>query len=36
VIKLPDGRVLAKTSHWLQAKGIQRLLLDGQVYALDR
>jgi transposase-like protein len=36
VIKLPDGRVLAKTSHWLRAKGIQRLLLDGQVYALDR
>jgi len=35
VIKVPDGRLLAKTAPWLEAKGITRLLLDGQVYALD-
>ncbi|MGA7933258.1 MAG: hypothetical protein WCA35_06900 [Kovacikia sp.] len=35
VIKLPDGRVLHKTSSHLQAKGITRLLIDGQVYALQ-
>lgn len=34
VIKLPDGRVLQKTSSHLQAKGITRLLIDGQVYSL--
>lgn len=34
VIKLPDGRVLEKTSSHLQAKGITRLLIDGQVYSL--
>ncbi|MBD2074728.1 helix-turn-helix domain-containing protein [Phormidium sp. FACHB-592] len=34
VIKLPDGQVLQKTSSHLQAKGITRLLIDGQVYAL--
>jgi hypothetical protein len=34
VIKVPDGRVLQKTSSHLQAKGITRLLIDGQVYAL--
>ncbi|HEY9907821.1 MAG TPA: hypothetical protein V6D18_09430 [Thermosynechococcaceae cyanobacterium] len=33
VIKLPDGRVLQKTSSHLQAKGITRLLIDGQVYS---
>jgi transposase-like protein len=34
VIKLPDGRLLQKTLVHLQAKGITRLLIDGQVYAL--
>lgn len=34
VIKLPDGKVLQKTSSHLSAKGITRLLIDGQVYAL--
>lgn len=35
VIKVPDGRMLQKTSSHLQAKGITRLLLDGQVYSLS-
>jgi transposase-like protein len=35
VIKLPDGKVLQKTSSHLQAKGITHLLIDGQVYALQ-
>jgi hypothetical protein len=34
VIKVPDGRMLQKTCSHLQAKGITRLLIDGQVYAL--
>ncbi|MFM7447423.1 MAG: helix-turn-helix domain-containing protein [Leptolyngbyaceae cyanobacterium] len=34
VIKLPDGRILERTTGHLQAKGITRLLIDGQVYAL--
>lgn len=34
VIKLPDSRVLQKTSSHLQAKGITRLLIDGRVYSL--
>ena len=34
VIKLPDGRMLSKTSSHLRAKGITRLLIDGQVYSL--
>lgn len=34
VIKLPDAQMLQKTSSHLQAKGITRLLIDGQVYAL--
>jgi hypothetical protein len=34
VIKLPDGRVLPKASPHLQAKGITRVLIDGQVYSL--
>ena len=33
VIKVPDGRLLQKTSSYLQAKGITRLLLDGRVYS---
>jgi transposase-like protein len=35
VIKIPDGRVLPKVSPYLQAKGITRLLIDGQVYSLE-
>lgn len=34
VVKVPDGSVLQKTQPYLQAKGITRLLIDGQVYAL--
>jgi transposase-like protein len=34
VIKVPDSRVLRKTASHLQQKGITRLLIDGQVYAL--
>lgn len=34
VIKVPDGQMIQKTSHYLQDKGITRLLLDGQIYAL--
>ncbi len=34
VIKIPDTRVLQKTRAHLQAKGITRLLIDGQVYSL--
>lgn len=35
VIKVPDGRMIQKTSHHLQDKGITRLLIDGQVYSLS-
>ncbi|MFM6246347.1 MAG: transposase, partial [Dolichospermum sp.] len=35
VIKVPDSQVLHKASNHLQAKGITRLLIDGQVYALS-
>lgn len=34
VIKVPDSRMLQKTSHHLQEKGITRLLIDGQIYSL--
>jgi transposase-like protein len=34
VIKLPDAKVLQKTSSHLSAKGITRLLMNGQVYTL--
>ena len=34
VIKVPDGRLLYKTCYHLQAKGITRILLDGQIYSL--
>ncbi len=34
VIKVPDGRMLQKAGTHLQAKGITRLLIDGQVYSL--
>ncbi|MEM7594382.1 MAG: hypothetical protein AAF383_23215 [Cyanobacteria bacterium P01_A01_bin.83] len=35
VIKVPDGRMLQKTSQHLQDKGITRLLIDGQIYSLS-
>ncbi len=35
VIKVPDGRMLQKTSPYLEAKGITRLLMDGQIYSLS-
>jgi transposase-like protein len=35
VIKIPDSKVLQKASTHLQAKGITRLLIDGQVYSLS-
>ncbi|NES99497.1 MAG: transposase [Sphaerospermopsis sp. SIO1G1] len=35
VIKIPDSRMLHKASNHLQAKGITRLLIDGQVYSLS-
>lgn len=34
VIKVPDSRMLQKACYHLQAKGITRLLIDGQVYSL--
>lgn len=34
VVKVPDGSVLQKVSSYLQAKGITRLLIDGQVYSI--
>ncbi|OUC14246.1 MAG: hypothetical protein B0A82_13260 [Alkalinema sp. CACIAM 70d] len=34
VIKVPDSRVFQKAALHLRAKGITRLLLDGQVYAI--
>ncbi|ACK64480.1 conserved hypothetical protein [Rippkaea orientalis PCC 8801] len=34
VIKVPDGRILYKTCPYLYAKGITRLLMDGQIYSL--
>ena len=35
VIKVPDGKMLQKTSNYLTAKGIKRILMDGQVYSID-
>ena len=35
VIKVPDSQMLHKASSHLQAKGITRLLIDGQVYSLS-
>ena len=32
VIKVPDGNLIVRTSPYLQAKGITRLLVDGQVF----
>ncbi|MBE9094666.1 hypothetical protein [Tychonema sp. LEGE 07203] len=34
VFKIPDGRLLQKAAPYLLAKGITRLLIDGQVYSL--
>jgi transposase-like protein len=34
VIKVPNGQLLTKTSTYLQAKGIEHLLIDGNVYSL--
>lgn len=34
VIKVPDGRMIQKTRSYLEAKGITRLLLDGQIYSI--
>ena len=34
VVKVPDGRMFQKVRPYLQAKGITRLLIDGQVYSL--
>ena len=36
VIKVPDSQIFQKTKSYLRAKGITRLLLDGQVYSLGR
>jgi transposase-like protein len=35
VIKIPDTKMLHKARYHLQAKGITRLLIDGQVYSLS-
>jgi hypothetical protein len=34
VVKVPDGRVFSKVRPYLQAKGITRVLIDGQVYSI--
>lgn len=34
VIKVPDGRMFQKVATYLNAKGITRLLIDGQVYSI--
>ncbi|XTZ10332.1 MAG: transposase, partial [cyanobacterium endosymbiont of Rhopalodia yunnanensis] len=34
VIKVPDGRLLYKSCPYLYAKGITRLLMDGQIYSI--
>lgn len=35
VIKVPDSGLLHKTSGYLRAKGITRILMDGQIYSLS-
>ncbi|MEM9002553.1 MAG: hypothetical protein AAGE59_03390 [Cyanobacteria bacterium P01_F01_bin.86] len=35
IVKVPDGMMLTKTQQYLHAKGITRILFDGQVYALN-
>jgi transposase-like protein len=34
VMKIPDSKMLQRVSSYLQAKGITRILVDGQVYSL--
>ncbi len=36
VVKVPDGTLLQTTSPYLQAKGITRLFIDGQVFSLGQ
>lgn len=36
VVKVPDGSLLQTTSYYLQAKGITRLFIDGQVFSLGQ
>lgn len=36
VIKVPDSKMLHKARYHLEAKGITRLLIDGQVYSLSQ
>jgi hypothetical protein len=35
VVKLPDTQILQKTSSFLKAKGITRMLIDGRIYSLS-
>ncbi len=35
VIKVPDSKMIHKARHHLEAKGITRLLVDGQIYSLS-
>ncbi|TAH15072.1 MAG: hypothetical protein EAZ10_22490 [Oscillatoriales cyanobacterium] len=35
VFKIPDGRLLQKAAPYLLAKGITRLLIEGQVYSIE-
>lgn len=35
IVKIPDGMMLTKTQHYLHAKGITRILFEGNVYALN-
>ena len=35
IVKVPNGTMLTKTQQYLHAKGITRVLFDGQVYALS-
>ncbi|MGK7898253.1 MAG: hypothetical protein AB4372_32700 [Xenococcus sp. (in: cyanobacteria)] len=35
VIKIPDSEMIKKTSHYLYAKGITRLLIEGQIYSVS-
>jgi hypothetical protein len=35
IVKVPDGRVFYKVGSHLQAKGITRLLIDGQIYSVN-
>jgi len=35
IVKIPDSQMFLKTRSYLQAKGITRLLVDGQIYTLE-